>query len=544
LRTGTVNLTINTQGTGLDADGYRLRIDDGAERAVAPNGVVVLTDLHEGAHRLMLSDVADNCALAGGSEHTVNVAYAVTTTYQLSIGCSSHGTLKITTITTGLDLDADGYTVSFGLDPWDYGGLYNVTVPANGSASLAGIAGDSYQLDVGGVAANCHVASITPPNVVIQDQVVTSVSLNVVCFGKSTLEITGSTTGIDLDPDGYSVDIVSRFGSAGTRSANVPTNGKVSLTGVLGGSYSLLVGGWAPNCELAGVNPRDIIVDDKAPTSISLNVYCVAAKRLAFVVNAGATSYVSTINSNGTGSTRLTTGNDADPAWSPDGSTIAFATSRDGAFRIYLMNADGSNQRPLTSTNAPARQPTWAPDGQKIAFVGTAPDGDSEIYVMNADGSNVVRLTQSPGDDSDPAWSPDGRKIAFRSDRSGGGELYVMNVDGSNVVRLTTTSVDEHRPAWSPDGSRIVFAAGPCDDYNGCYSDLYIMNADGSATSQVTSGGVSFSPAWSPDGAWIAFVRTQCHNGSCDELLSIVQPNGAARGTVTIGHAARPAWHP
>jgi Tol biopolymer transport system component len=544
-RTGSMRITINTTGAGLDPDGYSLRVDNGPEHSVATNDVLDLTDMKEGIHTLFLGDVARNCTVSGASGRTLPVVFANTTAVQFSIGCLAYGTLTITTTTRGSDLDQDGYTVNVSNGDDYVGQLYTVAVPANGSVSVPDIPVGEYGLGVVGSATNCQLDSGNPNHIVIAELITTSASLNIRCFGKGTLIITGATTGVDLDPDGYSVSTFSRLG-AGSHTATVPTNGAVSLPDIVGGPYALAVSGWAANCELAGTYPRDIVVDDKGPTSVSLNVSCAAARRLAFVLTDGGHTDVYTINSNGTGSTRLTTNAAADenPAWSPDGATIAFATNRDGSYRIYVMNADGSNQRPLSSNAANARQPAWSPDGQKIAFVGSA-GGHPELYVMNADGTNVVRLTDSAGNDSDPAWSPDGRKIAFRSDRTGGAELYVMNADGSNLTRLTTTAVDESKPAWSPDGSKIVFAAGGCDFYYGCYSDLYIMKADGSGTSPLTSNSISSSPAWSSDGVWVAFVMTPCDShGQCVDRVAMVKSNGTGGGTITEGAGTQPAWRP
>src|SRR3989440_3560755 len=138
---------------------------------------------------------------------------------------------------------------------------------------------------------------------------------------------------------------------------------------------------------------------------------------------------------------------------------IAFASTRDGAWGIYVMNADGSNQTRLTL----GIEPAWSPDGSKIAFV-AGPDSSSlypnTIYVMNADGSNPIRLTIG----SDPAWSPDGNKIAFVSiwsDDSFAYSLYqisVMNADGSNAQSLPGLELvpGVGGPAWSPHGTKIA----------------------------------------------------------------------------------------
>ncbi|NIO48958.1 MAG: DUF5050 domain-containing protein [Candidatus Aminicenantes bacterium] len=109
---------------------------------------------------------------------------------------------------------------------------------------------------------------------------------------------------------------------------------------------------------------------------------------------------------------------------------IAFQSNRDGSWEIYVMNADGSEQKRLTNNHTGGVSPSWSPDGKKIAFQSDR-DENREIYVMNADGSEQKRLTNNRANDLYPSWSPDGKKIAFFSDRDGNWEIYVMNADGS-----------------------------------------------------------------------------------------------------------------
>lgn len=170
---------------------------------------------------------------------------------------------------------------------------------------------------------------------------------------------------------------------------------------------------------------------------------------------------------------------------------IAFTSFRDGnQSEIYVMNADGSGQARLTSNSADDLEPAWSPDGSEIAFTSFRDTG-YDVYVMNADGSGVTRLTNTV-QNYEPAWSLDGSKIAFTSGRDGNLELYVMNADGSGQGKLTNNPAADFEAAWSPDGTRIAFTS----DRDTTARDVYAMNADGSGQTKLTNGFQNFEPDW------------------------------------------------
>ena len=204
-----------------------------------------------------------------------------------------------------------------------------------------------------------------------------------------------------------------------------------------------------------------------------------------------------------------TPGDDRQPSWSPDGKRIAFMSDRDGHvnihdfpnYEIYVTDADGGNPRNLTNDLHDDRSPSWSPDGKRIVFSSTrdmdrreAPH-NIEIYVMDADGGNQQRLTNNLTEDEYPSWSPDGKRIAFMADRKGdvvNWDIYVMEADGGNQLNLTENRVYDSSPSWSPDGKRIAFFS--FRDEN---TEIYVMDADGGNQQNLTNHPDSdSSPAW------------------------------------------------
>src|SRR2546425_1872173 len=414
--------------------------------------------------------------------------------------------------------------------------------------------------------------------------------------GPSTgsVQVTASTIGTDLDPDGYAVAV------DGGVEQSLPVNG-TSTFSTSAGDHVIELGGVASNCSVAK-NPQTVSVTPGTTTEAAFQITCarlVKLDRLAFLATTrDAKTSLGVVNADGSGLAWLA----SDTwwylafSWSPDGARIAFGGGHDAAsIGIYVVNADGTGLLRLTMdpewVGSGVSNVAWSPDGSKIAFVGVAgplevveadgtdritvadvckiwppdpiswsPDGKKiayctgspdggwpEIYVSNADGSAQTRITHGYrgadnccGDaNSAPSWSPDGTRIAYQhnSYATSKWDIHVINVDGTNEVNLTDALPFGLYPVWSPVGARLAFWS---NSNNGPY-EIYVVNADGSGLAPVTAG-ASFDEcryiSWSADGTRLAYCAH-------DDVYSVgVDGTGVSNLTNDPLFEGEPRWSP
>ena len=260
-------------------------------------------------------------------------------------------------------------------------------------------------------------------------------------------------------------------------------------------------------------------------------------QRIAYTFTRSAygvtTGEVWVMNGDGTDQKQLTD-NGSGPAWSPDGTRIAYTATRltgsrirpDRINEVWVMNADGTDQKQLTN----GAVPVWSPDGTRIAYdVGGVAHG---VWVMNADGTDQKQLTDHG---AVPAWSPDGTRIAYvarrlTDTRVATTEVWVMNADGTDQKQLTDNG---WVPVWSPDGTRIAYPA-VSDGVLG----VWVMNADGTDQKQLTDNGSD--PVWSPDGTRIAYRAVS------DGVWGVwvMNGDGTDQKQLTDDHGSDPVWSP
>ncbi|HEY6968322.1 MAG TPA: hypothetical protein VJA94_03890 [Candidatus Angelobacter sp.] len=270
-------------------------------------------------------------------------------------------------------------------------------------------------------------------------------------------------------------------------------------------------------------------------------------------------------NPDGSGQTPLTQllgANSFSPVWSPDGRKIAFLSDHGSLIsNIWVMNADGSGAIPLTQITANSVNvgiPQWSPDGSKIAYSSTrALDGSNaantgltgNVWIVNPDGTGSTPLTQyvdgTGTGNLAVSWSPDGNKIAFVSSAqvpdlgstNGSVNIWVMNADGSGATPLTSLTAafaNSLAPAWSPDGTKIAYeSTRALDGTNAASSptayNIWVMNADGSDSTPLTRMSFCCSdshlPVWSPNSSKIAFLSSRALDGSNSPNFPNFTPN-------------------
>jgi TolB protein len=190
-------------------------------------------------------------------------------------------------------------------------------------------------------------------------------------------------------------------------------------------------------------------------------------------------------------------GSNQSPAWSGDGTKIAFSSSRSGDPEIWIADASGANLHRITTFRGPDVSPTWNPrTNAQLAWV-SGRTGLPQIYTMDQDGANIQRMTDG-GYAISPSWSPSGQFLTFSWNRKygpgapGGQDIYVMDIASKRWLQLTHEAGSNDFPSWAPDGRHIVFERSI-----GGHAQLWSMLADGTDQHQLTHTGNNFMPNWS-----------------------------------------------
>lgn len=357
----------------------------------------------------------------------------------------------------------------------------------------------------------------------------------------TSLELTISTTGTDLDPDGYSVTL------DGTRSVAVPANGILTIPDLAAGPHTLALEGLAFNCAVTGPGGITVTLERPEGGTIRFDVTCARLFDLAYNYN----NLLGEMRLSDPGGATQRTLPDSGRvrAWLPDGSAL---TVMRGLNEIWLMNPnDGTERRLLPAEGGFRFNLEWAPDAHALLYeAGIASNtAKRELYRLTLDGLVNSPLAR-PGflGICEGSWSPDSRRIVIKAptppdDQEPG--LYVMNSDGTNPTFLAVG----HGAAWSPSGTDIVYSEGltfcqrfaPIDR-----GPLHLINPDGGNRRQLTFPPVGQSDedaSWSHDGTRLAFVRSGLPGVEAGTAIFVINADGTGEHLVAnIPSPSGPVW--
>lgn len=362
---------------------------------------------------------------------------------------SSSGDLLVSTRTVGDQLDSDGYTIVLDGGP-------GIALPIDGEIRVTNLTAGSHSFNVSGVAPNCRLTNRpTSGSLSISTDAVIALSLEVFC----------------LQPNPGRI-FYTAFGGA------------VHVMNALGGDKQVLP-----------------IVGDKVELSPDQQRIVIGGGGFVdpeiWAADADGSNLINLTNTPNRGEMR--------PSWSPDAQQIAYERQeviQNSEYHIFVMNADGSGVTNLAPPEWTGGEPAWSPDGTRIAFRSHHGGSGGDLWTIAPDGSQLTQLTIGGSLDTNPSWSPDGKRLVFTRFRGAldeGGtdfDLFVINRDGTGLTQLTDDDRRSSEADWSPDGRWIVFASG--DLGQGGVFDLFMMRSDGTDRLQLTFGERAGLPNWVP----------------------------------------------
>jgi len=312
-----------------------------------------------------------------------------------------------------------------------------------------------------------------------------SASVTVQAATTGTLRLISATVGRNPDPNGFTVTLDD------DRVFAIGRNDTVTVDNVDPGQWTANLTDLSENCYAFEDEPVSGTVIAGSVTDILLEVECLGVPQeiaFAFARSDLVASSLDIVGLSETGGELVPltfhTEYDREPAWSPDGTRLAFRSES----QIHVMNADGTGLRPV----AQGMNPAWSPDGSKLAY-----DTGIGVFILDLDGTGD-RTYITTG--VEPAWSPDGSMLAVEVDMAlGESDIFVMGSDGSSPTNITDQlTLLDREPCWSPDGTQIVFRRLDRTESTGY--DLWVIDADGANPERLLeANGPQTEPAWLPD---------------------------------------------
>jgi len=225
------------------------------------------------------------------------------------------------------------------------------------------------------------------------------------------------------------------------------------------------------------------------------------------------------------------------PSWSPDGSKVAYVSFEAKKPVVYVQNLITGDRKAIANYKGSNSAPSWSPDGAQLAVALSRGSGLTQVYVINANGSGLRQITSTQSINTEPRFSADGKSIYFTSDRSGSPQIYRADVSGGDVKRITFNGGYNISPRVSPDGKHLAFISRRERGYQ-----LYLLDLANGQELKLSDAGRDESPSFSANGQYIMYATSSGRQG----VLSVVSVDGQVRQRLTIpgSDIREPSWGP